>query len=122
MALDRERFLKLDGMFALTEVPLPEGLTGEGEPETVWVRSMSRAAREKLKRELKRSPEGGDARLLALSLANADGSLMFGVEEWRLLAGIPAKVTDTIIAAATWLNTISDEERQELEKNFKRQS
>jgi hypothetical protein len=122
MALDRTAFLGLSGTFALTEVPLPEGLTGDSQAETVWVRSMSRNDREHLKRDLKRSAEGGDAKLMVRSLANADGSLMFAVDEWRLLSAIPSKVADTIIAAATYLNTISDEERVELEKNFKRQS
>jgi hypothetical protein len=118
MDLDRDKLLAISRR--PVEVLIPEECRAQGEGDLrLWVLPMSQADRQSFVQAMKRDRRNGDAKLAVRVLCDPDGTLQFEPSEWELLKGVPSKILDAIVRAANRVSTFSEEETEELEKNFR---
>jgi hypothetical protein len=108
MILDRNAFLAFVPKLPVKEVNCPE-LGG-----SIFVRVMSAGEADRFGAESRKPGAEGlaSARIIAATVCNADGALLFTAQDLPFLSTFPRTVTDPIVAAAGEVNRFgqSDEE------------
>ena len=115
MSLDRSTFLELAATkFPLEEVHLPT----LGEGASVFVRTMSAGERDRFEeKHLKLKHRDYRARIIVACACDSFRNPLFDDTDTEKISALPANVVDTIVEAASRLNGVGGETREEAAKN-----
>lgn len=113
MAFDRSSFLNIAAAKTrLEEVTIPD-MGG-----SVWIRTVSAGERDRFEeRHLVLKHQDYRARIVVLCCCDADGKPLFTEADVAAISELPSNVLDPIVEAASRINGVGSEAREEHRKN-----